>query len=113
VTAQPDISLEAMGVSSEIDQMTASPVNPVAIGDAPLRRRVVVGGQVTQAGAADLGGGPAYSCTLDDGTGSLSLIFFGRTQHPEIQVGAPIVVEGTIGSRAGGSAILNPLIRRP
>lgn len=69
-------------------------------------------GRVTGAGVVDLGGGSAFVCTLEDPTGCLQLTFLGRTDHEEIRVGEPLVVEGTIGMGARGPSILNPLIHR-
>ena len=52
---------------------------------------------------------PALECTLTDASGAdLMVVFLGRREIPGIRTGTELVVEGTIGERRGGLAVINP-----
>jgi RecG-like helicase len=46
--------------------------------------------------------------TLVDGTGSVNVVFLGRSSVPGVDVGTQLVVEGMVGQHAGKLAIMNP-----
>jgi len=51
---------------------------------------------------------PTLECIVQDGTGSIAVVFLGRRHVPGIEVGARIVAEGVVGEYHGRPAILNP-----
>ncbi|MCX6512085.1 MAG: amino acid permease [Actinobacteria bacterium] len=83
-------------------------VGTVHIEDAQWRSQVKLAGRVSSvkihSGAA---GSRGTVAELSDGTGSITLIFSGRT-IAGIQPGTRIVVEGTVGSEGKHKTILNP-----
>jgi hypothetical protein len=89
---------------------------PVArrLADAAPRRRVVVTGTVCDTGTARsgaLGSRGSFRCELDDGTGHIALLFFGRSDVPGLGPGARCTVEGTARPDRGGLVLWNPLYR--
>jgi RecG-like helicase len=83
---------------------------PVAgrIADAHERERIVVSGRVLSTRCVRHGSGPAYRCELDDGSGTLGLLFLGRTGVPGFVVGGRCTVAGTVQRDAQGLVIWNP-----
>ncbi|MCU4182997.1 universal stress protein [Acidiferrimicrobium sp. IK] len=79
--------------------------------DAIPRAGVVVSGTVRAVDTVAYGSGPAYCCTLDDGTGQLELIFLGRTSVAGLIVGARCTVQGTARLAGDRLAVWNPLYR--
>ena len=49
-----------------------------------------------------------FECTVDDGTGTLTAMFYGRTHIPGVEPGARIRLEGKVSMREGGPAMINP-----
>jgi len=86
---------------------------PVAhtVATARPRGRVVVTGTIRATRVVDRGSGPAYRCTLDDGTGQLDLVFVGRRVVPGLRAGVRCTVEGTILGRGGRLEVWNPRYR--
>jgi two-component system, OmpR family, sensor histidine kinase KdpD len=82
-----------------------------AVADTCPRCRVVVTGTIRRVEVQARGIGPAYCCTLDDGTGQLDLRFLGRTWIPGLGVGACCRVEGTARTESDHLAVWNPLYR--
>jgi hypothetical protein len=83
---------------------------PVAqrIADARGRTCLVTNG-ITATWVITLGVSYAYRCELDDGTGRVELMFFGRSEVPRIVKGARSTVEGTVRDDRAVLALLNPL----
>ncbi|MHB8320228.1 MAG: single stranded DNA-binding domain-containing protein [Acidimicrobiales bacterium] len=86
---------------------------PVArrISDVRPRGRLVVTGTIVAVGTVKVGRSESFSCEVDDGTGTMTVIFVGRTHLPGIEVGAKCTVEGTARVEKGGVAVWNPLYR--
>ena len=86
---------------------------PVArqVADARSRARVVVTGRICAGEALTRGTGPAYCCTLDDGTGQLDLLFLGRSAVPGLTVGMRCSIEGTARTEGDRLVVWNPLYR--
>ncbi len=53
--------------------------------------------------------GPSFECLLDDETGSVVLVFLGRSFVPGLFAGATLQVQGTPGTLGNRIAIINPL----
>jgi hypothetical protein len=59
-------------------------------------------------------GSPARTrveCEVDDGTGYLWLVFYGRYEIPGIKTGVLLTVEGVVVPSGGRLTLLNPLYR--
>jgi amino acid transporter len=76
--------------------------------DASWRERAKFSGRIRSVSVRRVDGAPTLECTLSDGSGSLLLVFQGRSQIPGIVRGARLVVEGTVGSWQRKLAIINP-----
>jgi len=86
---------------------------PVArrIADAAPRRRVVVTATVTSVELRRWRGVPAWTVTVDDDTGSLTVVFTGIRPVPGMDKGARCTVEGTVLADGPGLAVWNPRYR--
>jgi amino acid transporter len=73
-----------------------------------LRQHVRVAGRVYAVRVRSRASVPTLECIVQDGTGSITVVFLGRRQVPGIEVGARLVVEGVVGEYHGRLAILNP-----
>ncbi|HEV3212134.1 MAG TPA: amino acid permease [Acidimicrobiales bacterium] len=76
--------------------------------DAAWRERAKFSGRIRSVSVRKVDGAPTLECTLSDGSGSLLLVFQGRSHIPGIELGARMVVEGTVGSWQRKLAIINP-----
>ncbi len=72
------------------------------------RARLAVTGTVVSARSEKRGSGPAYRCTLDDGTGQIDLLFVGRRSVPGLTAGACCTAEGTAGAEGDRLVVWNP-----
>jgi len=73
---------------------------PVArrVSDARPQARAAVSGIITATQTVTVGRGPAYRCTLTDGTGEIYVLFLGRTEVPGLTAGRRVSVTGTAGT---------------
>jgi amino acid transporter len=76
--------------------------------DATWREHTKVSGRIRSVSLQKVGGAPALECTLSDRTGTMLLVFQGRSQIPGVERGARVVVEGTVGSWHRRLAMINP-----
>jgi amino acid transporter len=76
--------------------------------DATWREHSKLSGRIKSVSVRKLEGSPVLECSLTDGSGTILLVFQGRSEIPGIERGARIVVEGTVGSRNGRFAMINP-----
>jgi hypothetical protein len=81
------------------------------IADAHERDRIIVAGQITSTRCVRHGSGPAFRCQLDDGSGTIGLLFLGRTGIPGFLVGTGCSIEGTVQRDAHGLVTWNPWYR--
>jgi hypothetical protein len=81
-----------------------------SIGSSPRRRPVVLAGWITAVWQRRWAGCLALECSLDDGTGAVTLVFLGRRQLAGMEVGRRLVAEGTMGHHRGRLLMLNPLV---
>jgi hypothetical protein len=57
-----------------------------------------------------------FECVIDDGTGALTAMFYGRTGIPGVSPGSRLRLEGKVSLRADGPVMINPayeLVGRP
>jgi hypothetical protein len=83
-------------------------VGPDEIGWLVPRQRASVTGRISAVRTTRRGSGPAYECDLEDGTGSVLLVFIGRRAVPGMIPGAALAAEGTVGVHRSRLMILNP-----
>jgi hypothetical protein len=76
--------------------------------DAKLRQRIWVAGKIRALRGESDTEASNLECEINDGTGSLLLVFQGRRRIPGIAVGALVRAEGMVGSWSRRLAILNP-----
>ena len=79
---------------------------PVA--EVRYRDRVRLGGRVRTVRVAPQHDAPLLELVLDDGSAAISVVFLGRRGLAGVQVGAHMVVEGTVGLHHNRLALLNP-----
>jgi hypothetical protein len=84
-----------------------------ALGLSPMseaRARVVtrVGGEVKRLRIVPRAGNPSLEVLLDDGTGSISIVFTGRRSLGGVHPGRGLVVEGVAHLERGNLVFLNP-----
>ena len=80
----------------------------VPIAEVRWRERARVAGRVRSLRVRPWGDAPTLECVLVDDTGGLVVVFLGRRKVAGIRPGTRLVVEGTVGSRDGHPAIVNP-----
>jgi hypothetical protein len=74
----------------------------------PLRVPVTVVGEVTCLRVVPRAGSPPLEMTLDDGTGTVLVVFTGRRRIGGIDPGRAVTVEGVARQDHGGVVMLNP-----
>ncbi len=79
-----------------------------AIATIEHRQHVLIGGTIQQVRVQPWAGVATLECTVDDGTGTISVVFLGRRRVPGMKVGAKVAVSGVVGLHHGRAAILNP-----
>ena len=88
-------------------------VSPVAgceaIAGVRYRDRVRIAGRVRSIRVAPQYEAPVLELEVDDGTAAISAVFLGRRRLAGIDVGAKLVLEGTVGLHRQRLAMLNPL----
>jgi len=86
---------------------------PIAhrIADVAPRRRVVVTGTIVATETSRWREVPAFICQLDDGTGSLTVVFGGPRPVAGMVEGARCTVEATALSNGAGLVLWNPWYR--
>lgn len=90
------------------DRTTRAAVYRAPIASVRLREHVRVAGRVHAVRVRSRANVPTLECIVQDGTGSIAVVFLGRRHVPGIEVGARIVAEGVVGEYHGRPAILNP-----
>lgn len=78
------------------------------IGALTPRAHARVAGRVISLTYQPAGATPALVARVNDGTGTIGLVFLGRTDVPGIEPGRRIVAAGTVGNESGLPIILNP-----
>lgn len=83
-------------------------VKACPIGSAPDRVRVRLEGHLRTVTLRPRGGVPALEAELNDGTGSVSVVWLGRRQIAGITAGRHMAVEGRIGRNEKARVLYNP-----
>jgi hypothetical protein len=78
------------------------------IGDVRWRDRVRLRGVVKSMRVAPQRDVPTLECVVDDGTGTVLIVFLGRREVAGLNVGSKVEVVGTVGVHQNRLAILNP-----
>jgi amino acid transporter len=75
------------------------------------RQRATVEGRVRSVRMAPMSGAPSVEADLWDGSGGVTLVFYGRRAICGVTAGARMEVQGMVGERKGRLAICNPIYR--
>ncbi len=81
-----------------------------SIGDAKPREEVTVAGEITSLRIVPRAGTPSLEATVNDGTGSLVIVWTGRRHIPGVSPGKRLVLSGRGAPQGAGTrlAIFNP-----
>ena len=81
-----------------------------AIGDAQARQEVTVAGEITSLRIVPRAGTPSLEATVNDGTGSLVIVWTGRRNIPGVAPGKRLVLSGRGAPQgaAGRLTVFNP-----
>jgi hypothetical protein len=102
--AVPDPVPPLVGAAGE--RYTVAGCTPIV--DVRYRDRVRIAGRVRSLRFAPQHDAPVLELVLDDGTGSVSVVFLGRRSLAGVDAGTRMVVEGTVGLHHNRLALLNP-----
>ena len=80
----------------------------LAIAEMRLRRRATVSGRVRSMRVQPRSSVPTLECVLEDGTGAILIVFFGRRELPGVEVGTRMRATGVASEHRGRLALLNP-----
>jgi amino acid transporter len=86
----------------------AAPNGVTAIGALGATRKASVEGRVRAVEIRPVENSCVFEATIADGTGALTVMFYGRTHIPGLEPGARIRLAGKVSMRAGGPAMINP-----
>jgi RecG-like helicase len=70
--------------------------------------RAVIEGRVRSVEIRPVEQNCVFECTIDDGTGLLTVMFYGRTGIPGLGPGTRLRLEGKVSVRRGGRVMANP-----
>ncbi|WP_426244355.1 OB-fold nucleic acid binding domain-containing protein [Nocardioides sp. LHG3406-4] len=104
------ISRWANSSDQELRQLRETHVHEghLSIAEAPDRERVRLRGTLRTVTLRPRGGVPALEADLDDGSGTITVVWLGRRRIAGIEAGRSIGVEGRIGAHDGRRMIYNP-----
>lgn len=83
-------------------------VDTVPIGEAPLRVRIRVGGEIQGLQVVPRAGSPSLEATIGDGTGRAVAVFTGRRRLGGLDPGRSVIVEGVGRTERGRVLLVNP-----
>jgi hypothetical protein len=78
------------------------------IGSVVWRQRVTIEGRIRTVRVQPLAGTATLECVVEDGSGTMSIVFLGRSKIGGIDVGTRLRAHGVAGDHRGRLAILNP-----
>jgi amino acid transporter len=97
------------GGAGENGARPAFPAGVTAIGELePGGKRAVVEGRVRAVEIRPVEQNCVFECTVDDDTGMLTVMFYGRTGIPGVEPGTRLRLAGKVGMRSGGPVMVNP-----
>jgi sorbitol-specific phosphotransferase system component IIBC len=82
-----------------------------SIEDLPMRQRVETCGEIRRMSVKPRAGIPAVEVEINDGTGDLTLIFYGRSHVPGIGHNRALTVSGVAFHEGSRRVMLNPAYR--
>ncbi|MEK0415549.1 MAG: hypothetical protein RL352_946 [Actinomycetota bacterium] len=82
-----------------------------SIADLPMRQRVETCGEIRRMSVKPRAGIPAVEVEINDGTGDLTLIFYGRSHVPGIGHNRALTVSGVAFHEGSRRVMLNPAYR--
>jgi amino acid transporter len=88
---------------------TAAADGVTPIGQVVWRRRVTIEGRITTLRVQPARGSHSLECVIEDGSGTMSLVFTGRRQIGSIETGTRLRAHGTAAIHKGRLAIFNPI----
>jgi RecG-like helicase len=71
-------------------------------------RKATIEGRVSSVEIRPVENSCVFETTIDDSTGSLTAMFYGRTHIPGFEPGVRVRLDGKVSMRAGGPAMINP-----
>jgi amino acid transporter len=71
-------------------------------------RKATIEGRVSSVEIRPVENSCVFEATIADSTGSLTVMFYGRTHIPGLEPGVRIRLDGKVSMRAGGPAMINP-----
>ena len=83
-------------------------LDTVPIGSAPLREKIVIGGEVQGLQVVPRAGSPSLEVTISDGTGRAVAVFTGRKRLAGLDPGRTVVVQGVGRHERGRVLLINP-----
>jgi len=89
-------------------KLRARSAGSAPIGDVAEREFVEIAGRVRSMSIGNESGVHELRCVITDNTGSITLVFQGRTNVPGIERGTRLLVKGTVTSLRREAVILNP-----
>jgi hypothetical protein len=103
------LTSDATELAAEDLQEQVRDAGCTSIADAPNRVLVSLLGEIRSVTLRPRAGVPALEADVDDGTGSVIVVWLGRRQIAGITPGAKLRVEGRIGESGGRRTIFNPI----
>jgi hypothetical protein len=76
-----------------------------------IRQPILVTGTIDRTNSTTYFGRPALRCRLDDGTGTIGLLFLGRSKVTGIADGCRCTISGTARGSGAGLVVWNPQFR--
>jgi amino acid transporter len=98
---------EASNLAADV-QLAARSGDALPIGALVEREFVEIAGRVRSMAIGNESGAHELRCVITDHTGSITLVFQGRTNVPGIERGTRLLVKGTVTSLRREAVILNP-----
>jgi hypothetical protein len=105
---EPAAASSGTAASNSAAANSAAPDGVTAISALGAARKAAVEGKVRSVEIRPVANSCVFECTVADGTGSLTVMFYGRTHIPGLEPGARIRLAGKVSMRAGGPAMINP-----
>lgn len=106
--ARPAPTISPTGIAA-LDRF-AVPAATCSIAETERGRCVVLDVTVRCRATRRWGGGDVLEVTVEDGTGSLCLVFFGRRCLRGLVPGRRLTAAGTAGRHAGRLVLINPVV---
>jgi amino acid transporter len=104
-----NVARPSSGARPAVAVATAPPADHTPIGSLGWRQRATVEGTVRGVRVAALSGAPSLEVEVWDGTGGITLVFYGRRRIAGLDPGRCVRATGMVGELHGTLAISNPV----